>query len=143
MFKLTALDFEHLPFKDRKIDFKKDLFSKPVCNTETGQLHAEAMAMGLGDVYAFGLTLRTEKSHTKVHANEFWMIEAEMAFCDLEGLMDIQEDAIKNIVQEVLDKCGEELRFLERYTKQELILKLEKLLSSSSSRISYEKAIDL
>lgn len=66
-----------------------------------------------------------------------------MAFCDLEGLMNIQEDAIKNIVQEVLDKCGEELRFLERYTKQELILKLEKLLSSSSSRISYEKAIDL
>lgn len=143
MFKLTALDFEHLPFKDRKIDFKKDLFSKPVYITGTGQLHAEAMAMGLGDVYTFGPTLRTEKSHTKVHANEFWMIEAEMAFCDLEGLMNIQEDAIKNIVQEVLDKCGEELRFLERYTKQELILKLEKLLSSSSSRISYEKAIDL
>ncbi|MDE7100568.1 MAG: asparagine--tRNA ligase, partial [Anaeroplasmataceae bacterium] len=91
MFKITTLDMDSLP-KDKKVDFSKDLFGKKAFITGSGQLHGETYAMAFGDIYTFGPTFRTENSNTKTHANEFWMIEPEMAFCDLEGLMDIEEE---------------------------------------------------
>ena len=90
MFKITTLDMENLPLNDeKKVDYKKDLFGKPAYITGSGQLHGETYAMAYKKIYTFGPTMRTEHSNTKTHANEFWMIEPEVAFCDLDGLMDM------------------------------------------------------
>ena len=106
MFKITTLDFDNIPLnKDGKADMTKDLFSKKAYVTGTGQLHGEAFAMAFKKIYTFGPTFRTENSNTKTHANEFWMIEPEIAFCDLEGLMNVEEDMLKYIVNYVLEKC--------------------------------------
>ena len=95
MFKITTLDLNNLPMTDGHVDMSKDLFGKKAYVTGTGQLHGEAYAMAYKRIYTFGPTFRTENSNTKTHANEFWMIEPEIAFCDLNGLMDIEEDMLK------------------------------------------------
>lgn len=143
MFKITALDFDNLPYKEGKVDFEQDLFSKQSFITGTGQLHAEAFALAFGDVYTFGPTFRTEKSNTKVHANEFWMVEPEMAFCDLKQLMDIEEKAIKSIIKIVLEKCESELKFLDQFVENGLIEKLEKVINIPSVRVTYTKVIEI
>ena len=144
MFKLTTLDLDKpLPQKDGKIDFSEDLFGKKAYITGSGQLHGETFAEAYGKIYTFGPTLRSENSNTKTHANEFWMIEPEIAFCDLEQLMDIEEDCLKFVVSRVLEKCPEEMEFCDKFIEQGLIDKLHKLVNSKFVRIDHKEAIDI
>ena len=144
MFKLTTLDLDKpLPQKDGKTDFSEDLFGKKAYITGSGQLHGETFAEAYGKIYTFGPTLRSENSNTKTHANEFWMIEPEIAFCDLEQLMDIEEDCLKFVVSRVLEKCPEEMEFCDKFIEQGLIDKLHKLVNSKFVRIDHKEAIDI
>ena len=143
MFKISTLNFNNLPLKDGKVDYSKDLFGKQSFITGSGQLQGETYAMCFGDIYTFGPTFRTENSNTKTHANEFWMIEPEMAFCDLEGLMDIEEEMLKFIVQYVMDSCPEEIDFCDKFVEKGLKSKLNNILSSSFVRISHHDVVDL
>ncbi len=144
MFKLTTLDLDKpLPQKDGKTDFSEDLFGKKAYITGSGQLHGETFAEAYGKIYTFGPTLRSENSNTKTHANEFWMIEPEIAFCDLEQLMDIEEDCLKFVVSRVLEKCPEEMEFCDKFIELGLIDKLHKLVNSKFVRIDHKEAIDI
>ena len=144
MFKVTTLDLDNLPKDENgKVDMTKDLFGKLAFITGTGQLHGEAMAMAFKKIYTFGPTFRTEKSNTKTHANEFWMIEPEIAFCDLNGLMDIEEDMLKFVVKYVLDKCSSEIDFFDKWVEHGLKEKLTKLVNSKFTRISHHDVIDI
>ena len=144
MFKITTLDFDNIPLnKDGKADMTKDLFSKKAYVTGTGQLHGEAFAMAFKKIYTFGPTFRTENSNTKTHANEFWMIEPEIAFCDLEGLMNVEEDMLKYIVNYVLEKCPTEIEFFDKFVEKGLKDKLTKLVNSKFTRITHHEVIDI
>lgn len=144
MFKLTTLDLDKpLPQKDGKTDFSEDLFGKKAYITGSGQLHGETFAEAYGKIYTFGPTLRSENSNTKTHANEFWMIEPEIAFCDLEQLMDIEEACLKFVVSRVLEKCPEEMEFCDKFIEKGLIDKLHKLVNSKFVRIDHKEAIDI
>ena len=139
MFKITTLDLSG----DKKLDLSKDLFGKQAFITGSGQLHGETFALAFKKIYTFGPTFRTENSNTKTHANEFWMIEPEIAFCDLNGLMDIEEEMLKYIVKYVLDKCSNEIDFFDNFVEKGLREKLEKLVSSKFTRISHHDVIDI
>ena len=143
MFKITTLDLNNLPMIDGHIDMSKDLFGKKAYVTGTGQLHGEAYAMAYKRIYTFGPTFRTENSNTKTHANEFWMIEPEIAFCDLNGLMDIEEDMLKFIVNYVLEKCPTEIDFFDKFVENGLKEKLTKLINSKFVRITHHDVIDI
>ncbi len=144
MFKVTTLDMDNIPKdKDGKADMSKDLFGKLSYITGSGQLHGETYALAFKKIYTFGPTFRTEKSNTKTHANEFWMIEPEISFCDLEGLMDIEEDMLKFIVKYVLDRCSTEIDFLDKWVENGLRDKLTKLINSKFTRISHKEVIDI
>jgi asparaginyl-tRNA synthetase len=144
MFKLTTLDMNNLPLgEDKKVDFKKDLFGKQTYITGSGQLHAETFALAYKKVYTFGPTMRTENSNTKTHANEFWMIEPEIAFCDLEGIMNIEEEMLKYVVKYVLDKCPLEIDFFDKFVEKGLKEKLNKVINSKFVRITHKEAITL
>lgn len=156
-FRVTNFDLKSIPKKeDGEVDFKQDFFGKPANLTVSGQLEAETYALGLGKVYTFGPTFRAENSNTTRHLSEFWMIEPEVAFCDLEGDMDLAEDFIKYIIDFVLEHCKEDLEFLEqRLTKEEstlpkqqrsemsLIEKLKFISNNNFKRVSYTEAIDI
>lgn len=121
-----------------------DFFGKPTSLAVTGQLEAETFAMAFSRVYTFGPTFRAENSNTKTHAAEFWMIEPEIAFCDIHQLMDIEEEFLKYIVQTVLDKCPDELAFLDKFTGGGLIEKLQHLLATpKAARVTHEEAITI
>ena len=144
MFKVTTFDMNNLPIgEDKKVDFSKDLFGKQAFITGSGQLQGETFAMAFSDIYTFGPTFRTENSNTKTHANEFWMIEPEMAFCDLNGLMDIEEEMLKYVVKYVLDNAEDEINFCSQFIEKGLRERLEKLLTSHFTRISHHDVIDL
>ncbi|NND14871.1 MAG: asparagine--tRNA ligase [Eudoraea sp.] len=157
MFRVTALDPKSLPLTDSgEIDYKQDFFGKETNLTVSGQLEAEAYALGLGNVYTFGPTFRAENSNTSRHLAEFWMIEPEMAFCDLDGNMDLAEAFIVDIIQYVLDNCQEDLEFLEKRLLDEekqkpqqersampLIEKLQFVVSNPFKRVTYTEAIDI
>ena len=144
MFKLTTLNLNKpLPQKDGKTDFSQDLFGKEAYITGSGQLHGETFAQSFGKIYTFGPTLRSENSNTKTHANEFWMIEPEISFCDLEELMNIEEDFLKYIVKAVLERCPEEMEFCDKFISNGLIDKLKKLLDSTFVRLDHKDAITL
>ncbi len=144
MFKITTLDMNNLEkTEDGKVDFSKDLFAKQAFITGSGQLQGETFAMAFSDIYTFGPTFRTENSNTKTHANEFWMIEPEMAFCDLNGLMDIEEEMLKYVVKYVLDNAKEEIDFCNQFIEKGLRDRLEKLLVSKFTRISHHDVVDL
>ena len=143
MFKITTFDFNNIPKVDGEVDYKKDLFGKKAYVTGTGQLHGEAFAMAFNSIYTFGPTFRTENSNTKTHANEFWMIEPEIAFCDLSGLMDIEEEMLKFVVKYVLDRCQDELKFLDQFVENGLLDKLNKLVDSKFTRITHKEVIDI
>ena len=144
MFKLTTLDLDKpLPQKDGETDFSQDLFGKKAFITGSGQLHGETFAQAFGKIYTFGPTLRSENSNTKTHANEFWMIEPEIAFCDLEELMNIEEDCLKYVVSKVLERCPEEIDFCDKFIENGLIEKLSKLINSKFVRIDHKEAIDI
>lgn len=144
MFKITTLNFNNLPYlPDGSVDLSKDLFGKQAYITGSGQLHGEAFALAFSKIYTFGPTFRTENSNTKTHANEFWMIEPEIAFCDLDGLMDIEESMLKYVVKYVLDNCSCELEFLDKFVQNGLIQKLNKLINSKFTRIDYAEVIKI
>ncbi len=143
MFKITTLDMNNVPKNDDGVDYSKDLFSKQAFITGTGQLHGETFALAFKKIYTFGPTFRTENSNTKTHANEFWMIEPEIAFCDLNGLMDIEEDMLKSIVSYCLEHASDEIDFLNEFVDKGLKEKLEKLVSSKFIRITHHEAVDL
>ena len=144
MFKITTLDMNNLPLgKDKKVDFKKDLFGKQTYITGSGQLHGETFALAYKKIYTFGPTMRTENSNTKTHANEFWMIEPEVAFCDLNGIMDIEEEMLKFIVKYVMDKCPLEIDFFDKFVEKGLKEKLTKVLNTKFVRITHKEAITL
>lgn len=144
MFKLTTLSFEHPTLTtDGALDTSKDLFGKKAYITGSGQLHGEAFALAYSKIYTFGPTFRTENSNTKTHANEFWMIEPEIAFCDLDGLMDIEEEMLKFVVGYVLEKCPVEINFLDHFVSKGLREKLEKLVTSKFTRIDHAEVIKI
>ncbi len=144
MFKITTLNFDNLPKKeDGTVDIKKDLFGKLAYITGSGQLHGEAMASAFNKIYTFGPTFRTENSNTKTHANEFWMIEPEISFCDLDMLMDIEEDSLKFITKYVLEKAPDDLKFLDTFVQKGLIDKLNGIVNSKFVRIDHADAIKL
>lgn len=144
MFKITTLDLNKLPkTKEGKIDYKADLFGKQSFITGSGQLHGETFAMAFGDIYTFGPTFRTENSNTKTHANEFWMIEPEMAFCDINKLMNIEEAMLKFVVKYVLKKCKQEIDFCDKFVEKGLRAKLEAILTSKFTRITHKEVITI
>ena len=142
MFQITTLDLERIA-KSGKVDYSKDFFGKKVGLCVTGQLEAETFAMSHKKVYTFGPTFRAENSNTKTHAAEFWMIEPEIAFCDLEGDMDIMEDMLKYVVKYVLDNAKEEMDFFDKFVEKGLKEKLEKLVNSKFTRIDHEEVIKI
>ena len=144
MFKVTTFDLDNIPKdKDGKVIYEKDLFGKQAFITGTGQLHGETFAMAFKKIYTFGPTFRTEKSNTKTHANEFWMIEPEMAFMHLEDLMNSEEEMLKSVVSYVLEKAAKEIAYLDKFVTPGLKDKLEKVVNSKFKRITHHEAIDI
>ena len=144
MFRVTTLDLDNIPrTADGKVDFSKDFFGKSTNLTVSGQLNAENFALAFGDVYTFGPTFRAEKSFTTRHAAEFWMIEPEMAFCDLSGYMDTAEAMTKYVIRYVLDNCPDEMAFFNQFIDKGLIERLELVANSEFGRISYTEAIEI
>ena len=144
MFRVTTLDLENPPrTEDGKVDYSQDFFGKPANLTVSGQLNAENFAMAFGDVYTFGPTFRAENSNTQRHAAEFWMIEPEMAFCDLKGDMDVAEAMIKHIIRTVMEKCPDEINFFNSFVDKGLKERLEHVASSDFGRVSYTEAVEL
>ena len=144
MFKVTTLDMNNVPkTEDGKADFSKDLFGKQTYITGSGQLHGETYAMAFKKIYTFGPTFRTENSNTKTHANEFWMIEPEMAFMHLDDLMNVEEEMLKSVIKTVLDRCMDELTFLDNFVQKGLIEKLKKVVDNDFVRITHHDAIKL
>ena len=142
MFQVTTLDLDRVA-KGGKVDYSKDFFGKPAALTVSGQLQAETFAMAYKKTYTFGPTFRAENSNTKTHANEFWMIEPEMAFTDLEGDMNVMEDMLKYVVKYVLDNCSEEMDFFDSFVEKGLKEKLNKLVNSEFVRIDHEEVIKI
>ncbi len=142
MFKVTTFDLDKIPHDENgNIDYTKDFFAKQASLTVSGQLQAETFALAYKNTYTFGPTFRAENSNTKTHANEFWMIEPEMAFCDLEEDMNIMESMLKYTVDYVLKNCREELEFLDNFVEKGLIKKLEDLIAKKAIRITHHDAI--
>ena len=142
MFQVTTLDLDRVA-KLGKVDYSKDFFGRQAALTVSGQLQAETFALAYKKTYTFGPTFRAENSNTKTHANEFWMIEPEIAFCDLNGDMDIMEEMLKYVVKYVLDNCKEELQFFDSFVEKGLIEKLTKLISSEFVRVTHEEVISI
>ena len=140
MFQVTTLPIEELK---GKVDYKKDFFGKRTSLTVSGQLQAETFATAFSKVYTFGPTFRAENSNTKTHASEFWMIEPEIAFCDLEGLMDIEEEMLKFVVSYVLEHCPKEMKFFDKFVEKGLLDKLHKLIDSKFTRVTHEEVITI
>ena len=157
MFRVSTLDSKNPPLTEEgEVDYKQDFFGKETNLTVSGQLEAEAYAMALGKVYTFGPTFRAENSNTSRHLAEFWMIEPEMAFFDLNDNMDLAEDFIKNVIRYVLEHCNEDLEFLEKRLLDEekskpqaersampLLEKLKFVAENNFKRVSYTEAIDI
>ncbi len=144
MFQVTTLDLENLPrTEDGKVDYSQDFFKKPVHLSGSGQLYGEAFALAFRDIYTFGPTFRAEYSFTARHASEFWMIEPEMAFCDLEGDMDVAEAMVKYIIKTVLERCPAEMEFFNKFVDKGLLTRLDNVLNNEFKRLSYTEAIEI
>ncbi|SHH43817.1 asparaginyl-tRNA synthetase [Anaerosphaera aminiphila DSM 21120] len=143
MFRVTTLDLKNVPMENSEIDFKEDFFSKETNLTVSGQLEAEAFALAFGDVYTFGPTFRAENSNTPRHAAEFWMIEPEMAFADLEENMEVAEEMLKYIIKYVLDNAKAEMEFFNKFVDKGLFQRLENVVNSEFVKITYTESIDL
>ena len=144
MFQVTTLDLDNIPRNDDgSIDYTRDFFGKKASLTVSGQLNAQNFAMAFGDVYTFGPTFRAENSNTQRHAAEFWMIEPEMAFCDLDGDLACMEAMVKHIIRRVLEKCPEEINFFNSFVDKGLKERLEHVASSDFGRISYTEAVEI
>ncbi len=142
MFQVTTLDLNKIA-ETGKVDYSKDFFGKPTALTVSGQLQGETFAMAYKKIYTFGPTFRAENSNTKTHASEFWMIEPEIAFCDLNGDMDVMEGMLKYVVKYVLDNCPTEMEFFDKFVEKGLIEKLTKLVNSHFTRIKHHDVITI
>ena len=144
MFQVTTMDLNNIPRKeDGSIDFDKDFFGRQTALTVSGQLEGELGATALGEIYTFGPTFRAENSNTPRHLAEFWMIEPEMAFYEVDDLMDLEEEFIKYLVQYALDNCQDDLAFLNKMIDPELIERLKSVVSTKFERVTYTKAIEI
>ena len=144
MFRVTTLDPKNPPLTESgEVDWSQDFFGKHASLTVSGQLNAENFAMAFGDVYTFGPTFRAENSNTQRHAAEFWMIEPEMAFCDLAGDMDVAEAMIKHIITRVLERCPDEINFFNSFVDKGLKARLEHVATSDFARVSYTEAVEI
>ena len=141
MFQVTTLDLTKLNGKE--IDYSKDFFGKPANLTVTGQLEAEAFALAFSNVYTFGPAFRAENSNTQRHASEFWMIEPEMAFYDINDDMDLMEEMVKYIIKYVLENAKEEMAFFDKFVENGLIQRLNDVLTHDFARITHEQAITI
>ena len=144
MFQVTTLDLENVPKnEDGSVDYTQDFFGKRANLTVSGQLNCENFAMAFGNVYTFGPTFRAENSNTARHAAEFWMIEPEMAFADLNDYMDVAEDMIKYIIKFVMERCPDEMNFFNSFVDKGLKERLEHVASSDFGRVSYTEAVEI
>ena len=141
MFQVTTLDLDNWPKKDGKVDYSKDFFGKKVSLTVSGQLHEEAITHAFGKTYTFGPTFRAENSNTSRHVAEFWMMEPEMCFCDLEELMDNEEEMVKYVIAFVMEECADELAFLNKFVDTGLIERLRNIVENKFVRLDYTDAI--
>ena len=144
MFQVTTLDLANVPMmEDGQVDYSQDFFGKKASLTVSGQLNAENFAMAFGNVYTFGPTFRAENSNTARHAAEFWMVEPEMAFADLNDYMNTAEDMIKYIIRFVMERCPDEMNFFNSFVDKGLKERLEHVASSDFGRVSYTEAVEL
>ena len=143
MFRVTTLDPDNPPMKDGAVDYGEDFFGKPAFLTVSGQLEAEIFALALSDVYTFGPTFRAENSNTSRHLAEFWMVEPEVAFCDLDGLAGLAEDFLKYIFTYVLEHCGEDMAFFNQWYDKSAISTLEGIVRSTFEQLTYTEAVDI
>ena len=142
MFQVTTLDLERMA-KSGKVDYDKDFFGKKVALTVSGQLHEECLTHAFGKTYTFGPTFRAENSNTSRHAAEFWMMEPEICFCDLDELMDNEEEMIKYVIRYVMTECKDELEFLNKFVDTGLIARLTNIVENDFVRLDYTEAIKL
>ena len=144
MFQVTTLDLGDAPRQaDGQVDYSQDFFGRSANLTVSGQLYAEAFALAFRDVYTFGPTFRAENSYTARHAAEFWMIEPEMAFCDLAGDLEIAEGMVKYIIRTVMERCPEELAFFNQFVDKGLLERLENVVNNDFQRVTYTEAVDI
>ena len=144
MFRVTTLDIDNPPrTEDGKVDFSQDFFGKPTNLTVSGQLNAENFALAFGDVYTFGPTFRAENSNTQRHAAEFWMIEPEMAWADLEDDLECMEAMVKYIIRRTMERCPQEIEFFNKFVDKGLKQRLEHVAESDFGRVTYTEAVEL
>ena len=144
MFQVTTMDMKNIPLtEDGKVDFSQDFFGKPTNLTVSGQLNGETFAMAFRNIYTFGPTFRAENSNTTRHAAEFWMIEPEIVFADLQDLMRLEEDMIKYIISYVLEHAPEEMAFFNQFMDKGLLDRLNNILANDFGRITYTEAVEL
>ena len=143
MFQVTTLDLDNLPRVEGKIDYSQDFFGRHTSLTVSGQLEGELGAMSLGKIYTFGPTFRAENSNTPRHLSEFWMIEPEMAFFEIEDNMDLAEDFIKYLVKYALENCQDDLEFLQSMYDKELLERLRFVVDNQFVRLTYTEAIEI
>ena len=144
LFRVSTIDPKNPPRKNgNDIDYAKDFFARQTYLTVSGQLEAEAFACALSKIYTFGPTFRAENSNTSRHASEFWMIEPEMAFCDLNGNMDLGEEIVKYLIRDIRESCPEEMDLFAKFVDKELFARLDFVLERPFQRVTYTEAIDL
>jgi len=143
LFRVSTIDIKNPPRKNGEIDFAQDFFARPTYLTVSGQLEAEAFALALSNVYTFGPTFRAENSNTSRHASEFWMIEPEMAFCDLNGNMNLAEEFVKYLIADAKHHCPDEMELFARFVDKELLPRLDFVVERPFQRIVYADAVDL
>jgi asparaginyl-tRNA synthetase len=143
LFRVTTLDMNNPPQKEGNADYQQDFFGKEANLTVSGQLSAEMFALALGDVYTFGPTFRAENSNTRRHAAEFWMVEPEMAFCDLNGNMDLGETLIRELATYAMDECSDDLELFAKWVDTALMATLENIAQSEYIRLPYREAVNI
>lgn len=144
MFQVTTLDFNKTPrTDDGKVDYSEDFFGKEAHLTVSGQLNGEMYAMGLGDIYTFGPTFRAENSNTTRHAAEFWMIEPEMAFADINDDMDLAEDMVRYCIKHIMENCAEDMELFDKFVSPGLLDMLTNIVENDFARITYTQAIEI
>jgi asparaginyl-tRNA synthetase len=144
MFRVSTLDMVNLPRNDKgDIDYSKDFFGRETFLTVSGQLNVEGYCLALSNVYTFGPTFRAENSNTSRHLAEFWMVEPEIAFADIDELADVAEDFLKYVFKAVLEECPDDMAFFEKRIEPEVIKRLEKFVDTKFVRLDYEKAIEI
>jgi asparaginyl-tRNA synthetase len=143
LFRVTTLDMQDIPLQEGAVNYSKDFFGRPTYLTVSGQLEAEVFATALSNIYTFGPTFRAEDSNTSRHASEFWMIEPEVAFCDLDGDMDLAESFVKYLIKDTLEQCSAELEFFNRFVDKGLVERLNVIAERPFVRVGYTEAVQL